>query len=98
MCYECNEYGHLKKECSNYLRGKGKVYATTLSDSKSSNSDAKGECDSEGTYSAFMAIITVDSRDELNNLVDELGVHSKSVEVDDSEDEDVFLNEGEKNL
>ena len=45
-----------------------------------------------------MAITTVDSRDELSNLVDELGVHSKVEEVDDSEDEDVYLNEGEKNL
>ena len=22
-CYECNEYGHLKKECPTYLKGKG---------------------------------------------------------------------------
>ena len=29
-CYECNDHGHLKKKCPNYLRGKGKVYATTL--------------------------------------------------------------------
>ena len=45
-----------------------------------------------------MAITTVDSRDELSDLVDELGVHSKGEEVDDSEDEDVYLNEGEKNF
>ena len=32
MCYECNGHGHLKKECPNYLRGKDKVFATTLSD------------------------------------------------------------------
>ena len=25
-CFECNGHGHLKKECPNYLRGKGKVY------------------------------------------------------------------------
>ena len=25
ICYECNGHGHLKKECPNYLRGKGKV-------------------------------------------------------------------------
>ena len=41
VCYECNGHGHLKKECPNYLRGKGKVFATTLSDSESSNSDAE---------------------------------------------------------
>ena len=50
MCYECNCHGHFKKECPNYLRGKGKVFATTLSDSDSSNSDTEGECDSEGNY------------------------------------------------
>ena len=50
VCYECNGHGHLKKVYPNYLRGKGKVFATTLSDSKSSNSDAEGECDSEGNY------------------------------------------------
>ena len=98
VCYECNGHGHLKKECPNYLRGKGKVFATTLSDSESSNSNAEGECDSKGNYSALMAITAVDSRDKLRELVDELGVHSGGEEVDDSEDEDVYLNEGEKNL
>ena len=48
VCYECNGHGHLKKECPNYLRGKGKVFSTTLSDSDNSNSDTEGECDSEG--------------------------------------------------
>ena len=50
VCYECNGHGHLKKECPNYLRGKGKVLATTLSDLESSNSDAEGECNSNGNY------------------------------------------------
>ena len=45
-----------------------------------------------------MAITTVDSRDELSDLVDELSVHSEGEEVDVSEDEDVYLNESEKNL
>ena len=98
MCYECNGHGHLKKECPNYLRGKGKVFATTLSDSESSNSDAEGECDSEGNYSAFMAITVVNSRDELSDLVEELGVHFEGDEVDDLEDKDVCLNKGEKNF
>ena len=35
VCFECNGHGHLKKECPNYLRGNGKAYATTLSDSDS---------------------------------------------------------------
>ena len=52
MCYECNGHGHLKKECANYLRRKGKEYATTLNDSNSSNSDSEESCDGEGNYSA----------------------------------------------
>ena len=89
---------HLKKECLNHLRGKGKVFATALSDSESSNSDMDGECDNEGNYSAFMAITFVDSKDELSNLVDELGNHSEGEEVEESEDEEVCQNEGENNL
>ena len=96
--HECNDHGHLKKECPNYLRGKGKVFATTLSESESSNFDAEGEYDSKGNYSAFMAITMVDFRDELSYLVDELGVHFEGEEVKDSEDSDVCLNEGEENL
>ena len=45
-----------------------------------------------------MAITMVDSRDDLNNLVNEHGAHSVSEEVENSEVEDVCLNEGEKNL
>ena len=45
-----------------------------------------------------MAITMVNSMDDLSNLVNELGVHSEGEEVEDSEDEDVCLNEGEKNL
>ena len=74
------------------------MFTTTLNDLESSNSDVERECDSDGNYSAFMAITTLDSRDELSELVDELGVHSKGEKVDDSEDEDVYLNEGEKNF
>ena len=96
--HECNGHGHLKKECPNYLRGNGKVFAITLSDSESSNFNVEGEYDSEGNYSAFMAITMVDFRDELSYLVDELGVHFEGKEVKDSEDEDVCLNKGEENL
>ena len=59
-CFECNRHGHLKKECPNYLRGKGKVYATTLSDSNSSNSNSDESCDGEGNFSAFMTIAPVE--------------------------------------
>ena len=74
------------------------MLTTTLSDLESSNSNAEGECDSDGNYSSFMAITTVDSRDELSDLVKELGVHSEGEEIEVSNDEDVYLNEGDKNL
>ena len=92
-CFECNGHGHFKKECLNYLKSKGKVYATTLSDSDSSDSDSEESCDGEGNYSAFMTIAHVESLDELNLLVQELGVHSDEesfgavVESDVEEDE-----------
>ena len=75
-CFECNGNGHFKKECSNYLKLKGKVYATTLSDSDSSNSDLDESYDGEGNYSAFMTIAHVESSKDLNLLVQELGEHS----------------------
>ena len=68
-CFECNRHGHFKKECPNYLKSKGKVYATTLSDSDSSDSDSEESCDGEGNYSTFMTIAHVKSSDELNLLV-----------------------------
>ncbi|XP_065626767.1 uncharacterized protein LOC136066407 [Quercus suber] len=95
VCYECNDHGHLKKECPNYLRGKGKVYATTLCDSNSSNSDSEESCDGEGNYSAFMTIVHVESSEDLSLLVEELGEHSKVEsmgvveEFDAEEDESV---------
>ncbi|XP_065624637.1 uncharacterized protein LOC136065415 [Quercus suber] len=47
VCFECNGHGHFKKECPNYLKTKGKVYATTLSDSDSSKSNSEESCDGE---------------------------------------------------
>ena len=52
------------------LRGKGKAYATTLSDS-----DSEESCDGEGSYSAFMTITNNESSDDLNLQVQELGDH-----------------------
>ena len=98
VCYKCNGHGHLKKECPNYLRGKGKVFTTTQSDSDGSNSDTEGECDSEGNYRAFMTIASVDSKNDLTNLVDELGYLSEDKQIEESEDEDMCQNEGEINL
>ncbi|XP_065630952.1 uncharacterized protein LOC136068152 [Quercus suber] len=75
-CFECNGHGHFKKECSNYLKSKGKVYATTLSDLDSSYSDFEESCDREGNYSAFMTTAHVESSEDLNLVVQELGEHS----------------------
>ena len=87
VCYECNGHGHLKKECLKYLRGKSKVLTTTLSDLESSNLDLEEECDGDGNYSALMAIASADSKDELSELVEELGVHSNVEEDEVSDDE-----------
>ena len=91
MCYECNGHGHLKKECPNYLRGKGKAYATTLNDSDSSNSDSEESCDGEGNYSVFMAITHNESSEDLNLLEQELRDHSdeeSTVVVEESDVEE----------
>ena len=80
------------------MRGKDKVFATTLSDFDSSNSDTEGVCDSEGNSRAFMKIASVDSKDDLSNLVDELGNISKDEKIKESEDVDMCQNEGENNL
>ena len=45
MCDECKGHDHVKKECPTYLKAKGKVFATTLSDSDSSNSNSEESCD-----------------------------------------------------
>ena len=74
------------------------MLATTLSDSNSSNSDIEGECDNEGNYRAFMTITSVDSKNDLSKLVDELGDLSEDKEIEELEDEDVCQNEGEINL
>ena len=58
------------------MKLKGKVYATTLSESNSSNSNSEESCDEEGNYSTFMTIAHVESSDEFNLLVQELGEHS----------------------
>ena len=87
-CFECNRHGHFKKKCPNYLKLKGKMYATTLSD-YSSNSDFDESCDGEGNYSAFMAIAHVESSEDLNLLVQELGEHSDEESIRIVEESDV---------
>ena len=96
-CFDCNGHEHFKKECPNYLKLKGKVYATTLSELDSSNSDSEECCDEEGNYFAFMTIAHVESSDELNLLVQELGEHSDEeslgvVEESDAEEDESIAN------
>ena len=96
-CFECNGHGHVKKESPNYLKMKGKVYATTLSDSNSSYSGSEESCDGEGNYSAFMTIAHVESTDDLCKLVEELGEHSYEESmgvVEEFDDEDDEKSEG----
>ena len=45
-----------------------------------------------------MTIAFVDSKNDLSNLVDELGDLSEDEEIEESEDEDVWQNEGDINL
>ena len=93
-CFKCNGHGHFKKECPNYLRSKGKTYATTLSDLDSSTSNLEDSYDEEGNFSAFMTIAHVESSKDLNLLVQELGEHNDEEfigiveESDAEEDED----------
>ena len=91
-------HGHFKKECPNYLKSKGKVYATTLNDSDSSNSDSEESCDEKGNYSALMTITHVESLDELNLLVQELGEHSDEESLGVIEESDVEEDESTANL
>ena len=79
------------------MTSKGKVYATTLSDSDSSNSHSKESCDEKGNYSAFITIAHVESSDELNLLVQELGEHSDEeslgvVEESNAEEDEITAN------
>ena len=93
-CFECNGHGHFRKECPNYLKAKGKVYATTFSESDSSNSNSNESCDGEGNFFAFTTIAYVESSDELSVQVEELGEHIEleSIRIieesDDEEDEE----------
>ena len=68
---------------------KGKAYATTLSDSNSSTSDSEDSYDEEGNFSAFMTIALIESLEDLNFLVQELGEHSDEESMGIVEESDV---------
>ena len=80
------------------MKSKGKAYATTLSDSDSSNSDSEESCDGEGNYSAFMTIAHVESSEDLNLLVQELGEHSDEESMGVIEESDVEEDESSEGL
>ena len=82
-----------RSECPNYLRMKGKAYATTLNDSESSDPYSEGSCDEEGNYSAFMTIAHVESSEDLNLLVQELGEHSDEESMGIVEELDIEVDE-----
>ena len=72
---------------------KGKAYATTLSDSDSSNSDSKDSCEEEGNFSAIMTIAHCETSKDLNFLMQELEEHSDEesmgiVEESDAEEDE----------
>ena len=70
----------------------------TLSDSDSYNSDSEESCDEEGSYSAFITIAYVESSDELNLLVQELGEHSDEESLGVVEESDAEKDESTANL
>ena len=80
------------------MKSKGKVYVTTLSDLDSSNSDFEESYDEKGNYSAFMTIAHVESSDELNLLVRELGEHNDEELVGVIEESDAKEDESTANL
>ena len=53
------------------------------------NSDSDESCDGEGNYSAFMTIAHVESSEDLNLLVQELGEHSDEESIGIVEESDV---------
>ena len=57
QCFGCQGYGHMKSECSTYLKSKGKAMAVTLSDNEVSN-DESG-CDKDGNFITFTATAVV---------------------------------------
>ena len=69
------------------------MYATTLSDSDSFTSDLEDSCDEEGNFSAFMTVAHVESSEDLNLLVEELGEHSDEEFMGIIEESDVEKDE-----
>ena len=74
------------------------MYATTLSESDSSNSDSEESYDGEGNYSIFMTIDHVESSEDLSLLVEELREHSDEESMRVVEELDVEKGESNAGL
>ena len=70
------------------------MYATTLSDSDSSNLDSYESCDRRGNFSAFMNIAHVESSNDLSVLVEEFGDHTELESIGIVEESDDKQDEG----
>ena len=82
-CYECNGVDQLKRECPNYLRGKGKAMSATLSDSKRSSSKSDDEANEVGNYTTFIAISSGDAKSHLDEINEEDGDYLKAIPTED---------------
>ena len=74
------------------------MLTTTLSNSESSSSDSDDSYDGDGNYPTFMAITSVDSKEELRELNEELGEHIDVKEDEAIEDEEEYLDESDRKL
>ena len=57
QCFGRQGYGHMKFECSTYLKSKGKTMTVTLSDGEIF--DDESECDEDGNFITFTATAVV---------------------------------------
>ena len=74
------------------------MLTTTLSDFEISSSDSEDSCDGDGNYSASMAITSMESKEELEELNEELGEHTDVEDIKATDDEEEYLNEGDRKL
>ena len=58
QCFGCQGYGHMKSECTTYLKSKGKAIVITLSDDE--GFDDESGCEEGGNFIAFTATTAVD--------------------------------------
>ena len=79
-CHECSGYGHIRIECPNFKKSKGKALNVTLSDSSESETSSSSS-DYDNTFVAFSTVVNDFSDIEL----------TKSKSDDDNSDSEVAL-------